>query len=39
MRKTILFNIVVAAMLASCAGGKVKYRIGVSQCSDVIWRD
>ena len=39
MRKTILFIIVVAAMLASCAGGKVKYRIGVSQCSDDIWRD
>ena len=26
-------------MLVSCAGGKVKYRIGVSQCSDDIWRD
>ena len=26
-------------MLASCSGGKVKYRIGVSQCSDDIWRD
>ena len=26
-------------MLASCSGDKVKYRIGVSQCSDDIWRD
>ena len=39
MRKTILFIIVVAAMLASCSGGGTKYRIGVSQCSDDIWRD
>ena len=39
MRKTILFIILVASMLASCSGDKVKYRIGVSQCSDDIWRD
>ena len=26
-------------MLVSCAGDEVKYRIGVSQCSDDIWRD
>ena len=26
-------------MLASCSGGGTKYRIGVSQCSDDIWRD
>ena len=26
-------------VLVSCSGGKVKYRIGVSQCSDDIWRD
>jgi len=26
-------------MLASCSGDKMKYRIGVSQCSDDIWRD
>ena len=38
MRKKILFIIVVAAMLASCSGGKVQYRIGVSQCSEDIWR-
>ena len=39
MRKTILFLIVLAAMLASCSGGRVSHRIGVSQCSDDIWRD
>ena len=39
MRKTIFFIILVAAMLASCSGGKVKYRIGVSQCSADIWRE
>ena len=26
-------------MLVSCSGGKVKYRIGISQCSVDIWRD
>jgi ABC-type sugar transport system substrate-binding protein/AraC-like DNA-binding protein len=40
MRKFFLLTIIaVAAMLVSCAGDKVKYRIGVSQCSDDIWRD
>ena len=40
LRKFFLLTIIViAAMLASCAGGEVKYRIGVSQCSDDIWRD
>jgi len=40
MRKFFLLTIIViAAMLTSCAGGKVKYRIGVSQCSDDIWRN
>ena len=27
------------ALLASCSSGEKKYRIGVSQCSDDIWRD
>ena len=39
MRKILLFIIVVAATLTSCSGSKVKYRIGVSQCSVDIWRD
>ena len=39
MRKTLFFIIVLAAMLASCSGGEARYRIGVSQCSDDIWRD
>lgn len=29
----------MAAVLASCSGDKVKYRIGISQCSDDIWRN
>ena len=29
----------VAVVLASCGGGKKKYVIGVSQCSEDIWRD
>lgn len=29
----------MATLLVSCSGGKVKYRIGISQCSDDIWRD
>ena len=29
----------MAAVLVSCSGDKVKYRIGISQCSNDIWRD
>ena len=29
----------MTTLLVSCSGGKEKYRIGVSQCSDDIWRD
>ena len=39
MRKGLFFTIVFATILAACTGGKTKYRIGVSQCSDDIWRD
>ncbi len=41
MRKSLLFilAIAMASVLASCSRGKVKYRIGVSQCSADIWRD
>ena len=39
MRQKVIYLFVLAAVLASCAGDKVKYRIGVSQCSADIWRD
>lgn len=41
MRKFLyLLCIVIAIPLASsCSQSKVKYRVGVSQCSDDIWRD
>ena len=39
MRKSIPFIVLLAALLASCSGGKVRYRVGVSQCSADIWRD
>ena len=39
MRQRFFYLFVLATVLASCSGGKVKYRIGVSQCSDDIWRD
>ena len=39
MRQRFFYLFVLAAVLASCSGDKVKYRIGVSQCSDDIWRD
>ena len=41
MRKSLFFilAIAMASVLASCSRGKVKYRIGVSQCSADIWRD
>ncbi len=38
MRQKV-YLLILAAVLASCSGDKVKYRIGVSQCSDDIWRD
>ena len=39
MRQRFFYLFVLATVLASCSGGKVKYRIGISQCSDDIWRD
>ena len=39
MRQRIFYLFVLATLLVSCSGDKVKYRIGVSQCSDDIWRD
>ncbi|MBR2101758.1 MAG: substrate-binding domain-containing protein [Prevotella sp.] len=39
MRKSLFFIFIIAAALASCSPGKVKYRIGVSQCSEDIWRE
>jgi len=39
MRQTIFYLFVLAAVLVFCSGNKVKYRIGISQCSADIWRD
>ena len=39
MRKYTLFIIILLAIISSCSTGEKKYRIGVSQCSDDIWRD
>ena len=42
MRKGLLYIIIILATMAifaSCSSGKVKYRVGVSQCSADIWRD
>ena len=39
MRQRIFYLFVLATLLVSCSGDKVKYRIGISQCSDDIWRD
>ncbi len=39
MRKHTLFIIILLAIISSCSTGDKKYRIGVSQCSDDIWRD
>ena len=38
LRKRFFYVFVLATVLASCSGNKVKYRIGISQCSDDIWR-
>lgn len=39
MRQRFFYLFVLATVLASCSGDKVKYRIGISQCSEDIWRD
>ena len=39
MRKHTLYIIILLAIISSCSTGDKKYRIGVSQCSDDIWRD
>ena len=39
MRQRFFYLFVLTTLLVSCSGGKEKYRIGVSQCSDDIWRD
>ena len=39
MRQRFFYLFVLVTVLASCSGDKVKYRIGISQCSDDIWRD
>ena len=39
MRQRFFYLFVLATILVSCSGDKVKYRIGISQCSDDIWRD
>jgi len=39
LRKSIFYIIILLCLLASCSQDEKKYRIGVSQCSDDIWRD
>ena len=39
MRQRFFYLFVLATLLVSCSGDKVKYRIGISQCSNDIWRD
>ena len=39
MRQRFFYLFVLATLLVSCSEGKVKYRIGISQCSADIWRD
>ena len=37
--KKILYSIVLALLLVACTSNRAKYVIGVSQCSDDIWRE
>ena len=39
MYRNILYIIILICVLSSCNSNEKKYRIGVSQCSDDIWRD
>ena len=38
MKRKLLFLISAVLLLAGCSGGKKSLVIGVSQCSDDIWR-
>ena len=39
MRKILPFILLLAISLTACTHSKKNYRIGVSQCSNDIWRD
>lgn len=39
MQKVFAYLLILTAIMTSCSESKVKYRIGVSQCSQDIWRD
>jgi len=39
MQKSFWHIAILIITLASCTESKVKWRIGVSQCSEDIWRD
>lgn len=39
MKNLIIISLCLSAFLASCTTEKIKYRVGVSQCSADIWRD
>ena len=39
MKNLIPFTLLLFALLVSCTTGEKKYKIGVSQCSEDIWRD
>ena len=36
---TVLFSLLALLLLASCTSGKKRYVVGVSQCSEDVWRD
>ena len=36
---TVLFSLLALLLLASCSSGKKRYVVGVSQCSEDVWRD
>ncbi|MBR1687768.1 MAG: substrate-binding domain-containing protein [Prevotella sp.] len=37
--KKLLYILILLSALTACADGRRKYRIGISQCSDDIWRE
>ena len=39
MKKTLVYLILLTAVLTACSDGEKRYRIGVSQCSGGLWRD
>ena len=39
MTKAFIYFLVLLTVFSSCGGKKTKYKIGISQCSEDVWRN